>query len=101
MYGTVARMQMKPGTEEQFMALGREIMARRIPGAIADYVYKMDNEPDVYYLAVVFESKEAYFANADSAEQAAEYEKLAAMFAAEPEWHDGEVVASWGISPAP
>ena len=32
-------------------------------------VYRMDNEPDVYYLATVFESKEAYVANADSPEQ--------------------------------
>ncbi len=100
MYGTVARMQMKPGTEEQLMALQREIMARQIPGASAAYIYKIEGEPDVYYLVAVFESKDAYFANAESAEQAADYEKLAALFAAEPQWHDGEVISAWSPSPA-
>ena len=99
MYGTVARMQLKPGVEDRMMALGLEERARNIPGALATFVYRMDNEPDVCYLAVVFESKEAYVANADSPEQAAEYEKMRAMLAADPEWHDGEVILAWSPTP--
>lgn len=95
MYGTVARMQLKPDTEAQMMALDLEERAKNIPGALAEYVYRMDNEPDVYYLVVMFESKDAYFANAASAEQAAEYEKMRAFLAADPEWHDGKVISAW------
>ncbi|MFN8472631.1 MAG: hypothetical protein U0822_10605 [Anaerolineae bacterium] len=99
MYGTIARMQLKHGVEEQMMALDLEERARNIPGAVAEYVYRMDNEPDVYYLVVVFESKEAYFANADSSEQAVEYEKMRALLAADPEWHDGELISAWSPTP--
>ncbi len=83
MYGTVARIRVKPGMGEEEM---------RIPGYVAQYVYRMDADPDELYLTVLFESREAYHANAASPDQAARYEQLIAMMVAPPEWHDGEVI---------
>ena len=63
-----------------------------IPGMVADYVYRRDAASDEYYLAVVFESKAAYVANANSPEQDVRYRRLRALLIADPEWHDGEVL---------
>ena len=92
MYGTVARFQVKPGTEAELMALSNNPEYQQIPGWVASCVYRMDSDPNQFYLAVVFESKEAYFANANSPEQDARFRQLRELMAADPEWHDGEVV---------
>lgn len=93
MYGTVARLRIKQGMEAEWLALGNEMEASSPPGSVTDIVYRSDADPQVYYLAVVFESKEAYLANASSPEQHAQYLRYRALLEEEPEWHDGEVVA--------
>ncbi len=95
MYGTVARMKFKPGRAQQFRQVAEQQRERRgsIPGAIASYVYQMDKDPDEFYLVVIFESKEAYFANANSPEQNQNFLQLMEFLESEPEWHDGEIVA--------
>jgi hypothetical protein len=52
----------------------------------------VDEDPNVYYEAVIFESREAYRAVAGSPEQDARYHKLLELMEAAPEWHDGEVI---------
>ncbi len=93
MYGTVARLRVKPGMEAKFVEVGRAIEAQRIPGNVASYIYQMDANPREYYLAVVFTDKAAYQANAASAEQNARFLELMAVLEGEPEWHDGEIVS--------
>ena len=93
MYGTVARMRIKPGAEQQLIEFDRQEQARNIPGFVGEYIYRMDADPAVYYLAVVFESKEAYVANATSPEQDASYQQMRALLESDPEWNDGEVVS--------
>ena len=95
MYGTVARMQVKPGAEAQLMALSKE-MEGQIPGHQGTYVYRSDNEPNVYWLAVAFTDKAAYTKNAQSPEQDTRYQQMRALLAADPEWHDGEIVFPQG-----
>jgi len=92
MYGTIARLRVMPGAEEQLIQFARDESAIKIPGLIAQYVYRMDNDPDEYYLVVLFESHSAYTANADSPEQDARYHQFRALLASDPEWHDGEVI---------
>jgi quinol monooxygenase YgiN len=92
MYGTVARMKVKPGMAQKLMELMGN-PARTTPGEVGYYVYQMDNDPNEYYLAVIFESKEAYVANANSPEQHQEYLQYMQFLEREPEWHDGEIVA--------
>ena len=94
MYGTVARMRVRPGAEEQLMGQLREFQSLHVPGFKNNFVYHMDNEPQEYYLVVIFESREAYWANAKSAEQDARYQQMAALLEAPPDWHDGEIIFS-------
>jgi hypothetical protein len=62
------------------------------PGQIARTVYKMDADPDLFYLTAVFESEEAYRANAASPEQHERFMQLRALLLTDPEWHDGEII---------
>lgn len=93
MYGTVAHFRLKPGMEAALLGLIQEFDRHPPAGYIGEYIYRMDEDPLSYFMVAVFESRETYFANADSAEQNARYEKFRAMLEADPEWHDGEIVA--------
>ena len=95
MYGTVARMKVKPGMEQKLMAISQRQDMRSIPGLVAEAVYKLDANPDEYILVVAFESKAAYQANAGSPEQHKRYLELRELLAADPEWNDGEVVDAY------
>lgn len=95
MYGTVARMRVKPGKLDDLLTLVKEEDADGvIPGLTSQLVYQSDANPDEFYLAVVFDSKDAYWKNAQSPEQNARYLKMRELLAEDPEWHDGEVVYS-------
>jgi quinol monooxygenase YgiN len=96
MYGTVARMRLKPGTEENLNAQLREFESLHVPGYLATYIYRMDDEPDIYYMAVMFESKETYVANAESPEQDTRYRRIRDLLQSDPEWHDGEIISASG-----
>jgi quinol monooxygenase YgiN len=91
MYGTVAKVRVKPGALE---ALNRLLEYRdgAPPGGVAIYTYQMDADPNELYMVAVFESKEVYHANAQSAEQNQLYEQMVQWFDGEPEWNDGEIV---------
>jgi quinol monooxygenase YgiN len=95
MYGTIARLRAKPGAHEQLMDVGTQGPVRQVPGYVAQYVYRSDADPNEYWLAVVFKSKEAYLANAASPAQDASYRCLRALLTDVPEWHDGEIVSAF------
>jgi antibiotic biosynthesis monooxygenase (ABM) superfamily enzyme len=96
MYGTVARYRVKPGMEGQLRHILEEqasvFEAGQVPGFVVSYAYRMDADASDYYLAVVFENREAYWALAQSPEQDARYRQLLAVLESAPEWHDGEIV---------
>ena len=94
MYGTVALLRIKPGAEQQLMDEMKTFEAQRVPGFISSTVYRTDADPQMCYLTVMFESKEAYWENARSPEQDARFQAMRAHLAADPEWHDGEIIAS-------
>jgi hypothetical protein len=94
MYGTVARYRIKPGMKEHLLALEAEFREAKVPGLVVEFIYSMDDDPLVCYEAVVFESKEAYRALADSPDQDVRYRKLLEYLEGPPEWHDGEVINS-------
>jgi hypothetical protein len=93
MYGTIAHVRARPGMELRLKEEIRRFEEARAPGAVASYVYRMDADSNDYYIAVIFESKAAYVANANSAEQNARYQALLELLISEPAWHDGEIVA--------
>ena len=71
-----------------------EASAESSPGAVAIYVYLMEADPDEFYTHIIFESKEAYVANAQRPETDASYRELLEWLVEEPEWHDGEIIYS-------
>ena len=93
MYGTIARFQIKPGMEANFKELEQEYTRAPVPGFVATYVYQMDADPSEYYMAVVFECKEAYQANAACPEQEVRYRKFRELLMADPQWYDGEIIS--------
>ncbi len=95
MYGTVALMRVKPGMDSALLALSEEYRALKVPGMVGEYVYRTDADANQFYMVVMFESKKAYFANAESPEQDARYRRMRECLQADPEWHDGEVVLAF------
>jgi quinol monooxygenase YgiN len=95
MYGTVAYLKVKPGKEDELIGLSKEFQPQLKPvGFISQTLYRLDDQPGMYIMAVVFKDKESYVANANSPEQNARYEKFRALLDADPRWADGEVIAS-------
>lgn len=95
MWGTVARMRMKAGHQRALLALSEEeIQSHRPRGFIGSQIYRSTDDPQELWMAVAFESEEAYRANADSPEQDAWYRKMLEHLEGAPEWHDGEIVQS-------
>ena len=93
MYGTVARLRAKPGMEGQLQHLMNQYEAQPPAGYRTTYVYRMDDDPYTYYLAVIFTDKSTYVANAQSPEQDARYQEMLALLEGPPEWHDGEIIS--------
>ena len=93
MYGTIAKMKVKPGAIEA-MAKWTPEQEVEDRGAVAVYAFQMDEKDDEVYTVAIFESKEAYVDNANSPEQDARYRKMLEWLEGEPEWHDGEIVYS-------
>jgi quinol monooxygenase YgiN len=94
MFGTIARFRLIPGKEQELHALFQEYRQANLPGLVAEYIYRADADANTYFMAVIFESRAAYVANADSPEQDARYRKFRALLAQDPEWNDGEIVDS-------
>jgi quinol monooxygenase YgiN len=92
MYGTIARVKIDPTKIEELKAVGDSMDTA--PGQVARYVYQMDADPGVLFLVAVFESREAYWANAQSPEQNERFMQLRALLLEDPEWHDGEIVSA-------
>ncbi|HUZ85636.1 MAG TPA: antibiotic biosynthesis monooxygenase family protein [Candidatus Baltobacterales bacterium] len=91
MYGTIAKMKLKPGAEEKVMQVmgGSDSAAE---GHVSTFVFKSDADPNVHFVTTVFESKDAYKRFADSAEQSRRFHQIKDLLAGEPEWHDGEFI---------
>lgn len=92
MYGTIAKVTVKPEKIDELRALAARL--EMAPGQLARYVYQMDANPQEYMLVAVFENREAYRANAASPAQHERFMELRALLTADPEWHDGEIVDS-------
>jgi heme-degrading monooxygenase HmoA len=89
MYGTIAKIKVKPGFAE---AIEEQMNPDNPDGFIATYALQADSDPNEFWLVAIFEDEDSYRANAERPETNAQYERLAAWFTAEPEWHDGQIV---------
>ena len=93
MYGTVARMRCKPGGHEWVRAWVDVQNKRGMVGWVSTTTYQSDADAAVIWIAVVFESREAYFANASTPIQVQLYHQMLTGLEEPPEWHDGEIVS--------
>ena len=92
MYGTIARITPKPGMDQAVIDSMKEWERDRRPavkGTVTSYLYRLDKGGMM--MAAVFESKEAYVANAEDPAQDRWYQKFRALLQTDPEWNDGEV----------
>ena len=98
MYGTVARMKVKPGKLDDFTKLTADAVNTRRPnGYLGEIIYKMDNNPNEVIMAVFFADKASYQANANDPEMNKQYEQYRALLDADPEWNDGEVIHQFWV----
>src|SRR5262245_23666145 len=94
MYGSIARLQVKPGMMEALQSWGSSRDAGTIPGYVSQYVFHMDANANELYLVVIFADKASYVANAQDPHQDERYQEMRKFLSADPEWHDGKVVFS-------
>jgi quinol monooxygenase YgiN len=91
MYGTVAKMRIKPENVEAVRkVMASQMESAQVAGYIRSYVLS-ENDSDTQWLFVVFEDKASYTANADDPAQNERYMEFRALMEADPEWHDGTI----------
>ena len=96
MYGTIFRMKVKPGHEDDPVRVfdvwdsGRK---PTVPGALGGLLMKPDRESGKYIGVALFEDAASYRANVEDPGQDAWYGELREHLEADPEWEDGEYVA--------
>lgn len=98
MYGTVARLRPKQGHEQdviEYVEHWSRVRKPEVPGALGGYVYRLDDDPRTWIFTVVFQDRESYRANAESAAMNDDYRRLRALLVESPIWEDGEIVGQF------
>jgi hypothetical protein len=90
MYGTIARIKVKPGMVDALRAWGDAQDPPDNGGILL--IFQADSDPHELWLVMAVESREAYRANAESPAQHSRFLEMMEFLVAEPEWHDGEVL---------
>lgn len=94
MYGTVARMRVKPGQKQALLGIVQEWNRERRPkvkGAQTGYILFPDSDPNQAIMMAVFDDKDTYKANAADPGQDEWYQRFRELLDADPEWTDGEI----------
>src|ERR671932_2434939 len=94
-YGTIFRMRIKPGAEQQVLSLMEEWERDRKPkirGALGSYLFRPDNRPNELIGVAVFRDQQSYRANGNDPEQDAWYRRLAGPLESDPQGGGGGVL---------
>ena len=97
MYGTVAKMRLRPGAEALFRAQFDALLHEQLRGWMSTTFFQSDADPLNLWMVVVFNSPEAYRANAERPNMDAIYRRIRACLESDPEWSDGSVMAGYGL----
>jgi len=90
MYGTIFKLNIKDGHHE---ALLNEIRQdKSFPAGMKAWFIMNPDEKEEWIGVAIFDSKEAYIANAESPEQHKRFVKIMLHLESEPSWTDGEFV---------
>jgi quinol monooxygenase YgiN len=100
MFGTIARVMVQPGKEDEFLAIGEQWTREHgsMKGQVAEYAFKAEGRPGEYWIIGIFRDRDTYTANAKDPETDRWYRRMRAVLEADPEWHDGEVVQSVALA---
>ncbi|MGZ4148897.1 MAG: putative quinol monooxygenase [Actinomycetota bacterium] len=90
MYGTVAKMRVKPENREQLRKVAEAQNVDQVEGYVTSYTL-FENDSDVAWLLAVFSDRATYDANANDPAQHERFMQMRALMDADPEWHDGEI----------
>lgn len=97
MWGTIARMQLRPDVPADYLAAQmRALNPQYMGGFLFSTFYRSEENPRELWMVAMFEDEAAYRANAESTTQNAVYETMRACLDADPEWHDVDEVWSIG-----
>jgi hypothetical protein len=96
MYGTIARFWIRPGVKDEFIKTMDGFGDAVIAGWVADYYFQLDNDSEEFYLVAIFQDKQSYQSNANSAEQHKRYLAFRSFLIDDPEWHDGFILSATG-----
>ena len=96
MYGTIAHFRLKPGLKDEFIRAMDGFGDAVIEGWMADYYFQTERDSDAFYLVAIFQDKETYQSNADSADQHERYLVFRSFLTEDPEWHDGSILSATG-----
>ena len=88
MYGTIFKMKVKPGHEDQLLTI-LDSSETQPDGGVAWFLMDPDSESEWIGVAV-FDSKESHLANANNPEQHEMFLKMMEHLESEPTWTDGE-----------
>lgn len=91
MFGTVAKLRLKPGAETLLLAWS-PALAGNIKGHVSSTIYRSTEDPLIVWLSVVFEDEESYRANAASPEQHRRWQQMRSVLEEDPQWFDGNVL---------
>ena len=91
MYGSIFNLKVKTGHQQDLLD---SLTDGTPPGAVAWYVMQPDDTSKDLIGVAIFESKEAYNANAKSPEQHERFIKAMTYLETEPEWTDGEYIVT-------
>lgn len=103
MFGTVAKMRVKPGGDMMLMAWSQRLLGN-MQGHVSTTVYRSTDDPHVLWMSVVFEDEASYRANAESPEQHLRWQQMRSVVEDDIEWNDGHIMLhgngrqSWSVS---
>lgn len=97
MYGTVGHLLIKDGCLGDLKGVIQKLGA--VPGVLAMSLVGKDDSPSRYFWTIVWQDKAAHDTNAERPESPIEYQALLDTLTAEPEWHSGEIIYTFGEQP--
>jgi quinol monooxygenase YgiN len=99
MWGTIARMQLKPDVPEAYLvAQLKAFSTDRMSGFVDATLYRSSGDPLELWMVAMFEDEEAYLENAERPAQHSIFLTLSACLERDLEWHDVAQVMTLGAA---
>jgi hypothetical protein len=92
-------LRCKPGGE-QWVRAWMDVQSARptMSGWVSTSIYRADADPNLLWVVVMFESREAYHANAATPTQDHLYRQMLSGLEEPPTWHDGEIISHSSVA---